>query len=223
MYKLHESYWCGAMDVEMIYRSHCDWTAWANSDEDVTPHSVGKFTPFRREGKSPKLSQKALSAKAWAWKEDKKWADQVSDTASTVSTLAELPLVVEDELEVENTFVTLKKPAARRRSSCPPRIRTPCTVMLRHLPNRAKQQRIDDHVQALGFTEYKLHLPIDARTGVNKGYCFVRFYDEETAAEFCRSVDQTQLPAAPGTSSGSSKRLTAVLAANQTASLRPRY
>lgn len=215
-------YWQPQLDV--ISQSYNEWAKWASSEEDLSPRSTKPLTPFRDAAARKPSSPKTPGPQDFKFEESKKWADQMSDTASTVSTLADLPpVLVEEQLKVENTFVTVKSPSARRRSSCPPRIRTPCTVMLRHLPNRAKQARIEDHVHSLGFKEYTLHLPIDARTGVNKGYCFIRFFDEETAAEFCRSVHETQLPAAAGSSSGSSKRLMAVLAANQAASLHPRY
>ena len=45
----------------------------------------------------------------------------------------------EQPIHVKHTFVTIHEhPPQRRRRSCPPRIRTPCTVMVRHFPNRAQ-------------------------------------------------------------------------------------
>jgi hypothetical protein len=127
------------------------------------------------------------------------------------------------EMPVKNTFISLPvevpEGSRRRNESCPPRIRTPCTVMLRHIPNRAKLPRIEEHLHALGFHGCGVHLPLDARTGVNKGYAFVRLDGEEMAAAFCAAVFQTRLPGA----SSSSKRLMAVPAANQGAPLRPRH
>ena len=155
-----------------------------------------------------------------------------SDTASTASSedsklklistmsaeLKELPFLAPD-FEVTKTFVTVKPAAAKRRSSCPARVHTPCTVMLRNLPNRAKQSRIEDHMNLLGFNEFGIYLPLDNHTGVNRGYAFVRLEDEETAKCFMKAVERTKLP---DTSAVSSKRLTTVFAANQGAPLRPR-
>jgi RNA recognition motif-containing protein len=91
--------------------------------------------------------------------------------------------------------------------------------MLRNLPNRAKLERIEEHLKKLGFAGAGLYLPLDTRTGVNRGYCFVRFVDEAEAARFCASVHNSRLP---GTTANCKKRLVAVLAANQGAPLRPR-
>jgi len=107
------------------------------------------------------------------------------------------------------------RPAASvRSSSAPPRVTIPLTVMLRNLPNRAKQARVEEHLMSLGFMQFQLHLPIDARTGVNKGYAFIRLPDEQTARSFCEKVDQTQLPG-PQAGCGSRKKLVAVVAASQ--------
>lgn len=92
----------------------------------------------------------------------------------------------------------------------------PATLMLRNLPNRAKKDRIEEHMHSLGFHDFELHLPIDSRTGVNKGYAFIRLSDEATALRFIASVEQTQLP---GGNSTSTKQLTAFFAANQGAPL----
>jgi len=92
----------------------------------------------------------------------------------------------------------------------------PATLMLRNLPNRAKKDRIEEHMHQLGFQEYELHLPIDSRTGVNKGYAFIRLPSEVTAPALHRAVEKTQLP---GGNSTSTKLLTAFFAANQGAPL----
>lgn len=146
-------------------------------------------------------------------------AGEAGSCASTCSGASALPFP-EQELVVANTFITLPLEgagAARRASSCPPRIRTPCTVMLRNLPNRAKPAKVEEHATALGFREFQAHLPIDARTGVNKGYAFVRFPDEAAALRFCAAVHGTRLPGTLST-----KRLVAVKAANQGGPLKPR-
>lgn len=90
--------------------------------------------------------------------------------------------------------------------------------MLRHLPNRCKRERIEEHVRSLGFPNFTMHLPLDTRTGVNKGYCFVRFQESHDAWLFCQRVFDTQIV---GTKA-STKRLMAILAANQGAPLKPR-
>lgn len=98
----------------------------------------------------------------------------------------------------------------------PPRSSAPATLMLRNLPNRAKKDRIEEHMHSLGFFDFELHLPIDSRTGVNKGYAFIRLPDEGTALKFITAVEKTQLP---GGNSTSNKLLTAFFAANQGAPL----
>merc|ERR1719253_2118582 len=119
-----------------------DWAAWAVSDEDCSPRRSDKVAVLE----SPRSDTKP-------------GMDQHSDSASTAATdeddkRTKLPFPVQ-EFTVNNTFIELSAPAAWRRSdSCPPRIRTPCTVMLRHIPNRAKQARIEEHLSALGFPEY---------------------------------------------------------------------
>merc|ERR1719253_1092748 len=89
-----------------------------------------------------------------------------------------------------------------------------CKVMLRNLPNRAKKQRGAAFVKDLGFGALQLQVPIDEKTGINKGYAFVRFQSRQEAQRFCDTVSDTQLPGPPGATS-SLKRLTAVFAQRQ--------
>jgi RNA recognition motif-containing protein len=122
----------------------------------------------------------------------------------------------QQEYFLTKTFVAVPDeapthPGARRRTrSSPPSFSVPVTVMLRNLPNRAKSAKVLEHVKDLGFPSFKLHVPIDCRSGVNKGYCFVQLPSMELAAKFCSAVDQTQLPA-----SGSTKKLHAMFACDQ--------
>jgi len=121
---------------------------------------------------------------------------------------------------LSNTFVAVEEEepprgARRRTQSAPPDVAVPVTVMLRNLPNRAKASRVLEHVKELGFVNFKLHLPIDSRSGVNKGYAFVQLPTVELASSFCALVDQTQLAPLPGSCSGSSKKLTAMYACDQ--------
>jgi len=120
----------------------------------------------------------------------------------------------QQEYFLTNTFVAVPDDApagARRRTrSSPPSVSVPVTVMLRNLPNRAKSAKVLEHVKDLGFPSFKLHVPIDCRSGVNKGYCFVQLPNMDLAAKFCSAVDQTQLPA-----SGSTKKLHAMFACDQ--------
>jgi hypothetical protein len=121
--------------------------------------------------------------------------------------------------KVEKTFVTVKPEAiaspssARRNQSCPPRVAQPCTVMLRNLPNRAKARRIEEHLNNLGFKDFTMYLPLDPRTGVNKGYVFVRLADRASALAVIQAIHHTRLPDVPG--SRSHKKLTAAFAVDQ--------
>jgi len=209
--------WRALEEQNRILESSHKWAAWAWGDET--------------EGLATKaLSAKALCKleKAMSFETASTAASTDSDTATTCSDdvvrtpmkLKELPCLVED-YEVEKTFITVRPAggARKRESSCPARIHTPTTVMLRNLPNRAKQDRIEEHLRKLGFADAGLYLPLDTRTGVNRGYCFIRFVEEATAQRFCKAVHQTRLP---GTTSNCVKRLVAVFAANQGAPLRPR-
>jgi hypothetical protein len=177
------------------------------------------------------VDESALSWAAWAWCEDdipvpdrqpedsKSAKEEVRSDASTCATEDEALPFPPQPFAIENTFVSLPAPARKRTESCPPRIHTPATVMLRNIPNRTKEPRIEEHLRSLGFGECGMHLPMDNRTGVNKGYAFIRLPDEETAKRFCEVVQGTSLL---GRVSSSAKRLVAVFAANQGRPLRPR-
>jgi hypothetical protein len=217
----YDAQWRVQATQELLRVSGEQWAAWAWTDETEV------------------LAAKPLCAKVLGEKDARDKALMKLETASTVAStdadtattcsddvartplkLKELPCLAED-YEVEKTFVTVRPAGGsrKRESSCPARIHTPTTVMLRNLPNRAKQDRIEEHLQQLGFAEAGLYLPLDTRTGVNRGYCFIRFMDEKTALRFTKAVHQTRLPS---TTSNCVKRLVAVFAANQGAPLRPR-
>jgi len=211
--------WLALEEKNRILESSERWAAWAWGDES----EGAMLKPLCAKA----LCEKALGEKALSLETASTAASTDSDSATTCSEdvlrtpmkLKELPCLVED-FEVEKTFITVRPVGSRKReSSCPARIHTPTTVMLRNLPNRAKQDRIEEHLRKLGFAESGLYLPLDTRTGVNRGYCFVRFMDEASAQRFCKAVHNTRLP---GTTSNCVKRLVAVFAANQGAPLRPR-
>lgn len=135
-----------------------------------------------------------------------------------VQSFAELPREV---FAIRNTFVEVEEAVedagARRRSrSCPRNFtRTKAersTVCLRNLPNRVQPARLEAHLEEIGFAceVEAMHMPLDRKTSVNKGYAFLKFTDEDTALEFITSVEGTQLHG-----SRSSKRLTACFAARQ--------
>lgn len=85
------------------------------------------------------------------------------------------------------------------------------TVMLRNLPNRAKTDRVREHVVAIGFPDVvKVSLPTDRKTGCNKGYAFLEFPDKRMALDFITQVSETQLAG-----SESPKRLEANLSKRQ--------
>jgi hypothetical protein len=205
------------MPTMNLEKSAKDWAAWTWTEEDTSPvfqlpRSVEKIC----------VDTASTAPSIGDWSDTASTASSLDFSFKRSSTMAteleELPFLAPD-FEVSKTFVTVKPAAAKRRSSCPARVHTPATVMLRNLPNRAKQDRIEEHMHSIGFHDFGIHLPIDSRTGVNKGYAFIRLEDEAMAKAFMKAVERTRLP---GTSSNSSKRLTAVYAANQGAPLRPR-
>jgi len=121
---------------------------------------------------------------------------------------AEQPTVA---YRVKRTFVTAgEEPAAKakRGASCPPdvlRMRHPLTVvMLANLPNKAKAEKVRAHVAKLQVEATDISMAFDRRTGVNRGYAFLKFPDEEAAAEFIAKVEGTQVEG-----SKSKKQLTA--------------
>jgi hypothetical protein len=196
--------------------SFWDWAAWAAGEDEVAPPQEEKL-PYRIQNTFVTVD-KGESAPPPSCK------DAAPDTASAESDST--AATEEDQLTRQSDFVhgrptsckatrsftspdlTGLKGAQKRSSSAPAKVRLNVTLMLRNLPNRAKPQRVEEHLNSLGFTEFTLHLPIDARTGVNKGYCFVRL-DESLAAAVCAKVDGTQL------GSGSKKKLCAVIAESQ--------
>jgi hypothetical protein len=137
---------------------------------------------------------------------------------TAVQSFAEVP---RETFTIRNTFVEVEEAvedagAKRRSRSCPRNFtRTKAersTVCLRNLPNRALPARLEAHLEEIGFAcEVEgMHMPLDRKTSVNKGYAFLKFTDEDTALEFITSVEGTQLQG-----SRSSKRLTACFAARQ--------
>lgn len=120
-----------------------------------------------------------------------------------------------EDFVVKNSFITLDEPrATKRERSCPPallqeRETGPTTmVMLRHLPNRATAAKVRAHLTGLGVSEaVSMQLPVDKKTGANRGYVFLSFTSEADARRFLADVEGTQLEG-----SKSAKRLTAVFA-----------
>lgn len=67
-------------------------------------------------------------------------------------------------------------------------------VMVRNLPNRCKLAALVAHLEACGVLEccFQIHLPVDPRTGVNKGYAFVQVVQDEQQ-RFMDTLTGTQL------------------------------
>jgi len=70
------------------------------------------------------------------------------------------------------------------------------TIRIGNLPNRAKPDRIKAFIDDLGMGECvdSIYIPLDGKTGVGKGYAFVHFMDEDTAAEFTHKAQGATLP-----------------------------
>lgn len=67
-------------------------------------------------------------------------------------------------------------------------------VMVRNLPNRCKLAALVAHLEAYGVLDccFQIHLPVDPRTGVNKGYAFVQVVQDEQQ-RFMETLSGTQL------------------------------
>lgn len=213
--------------------SFWDWVQWAAGEDEVLAPQDEKVS-YRIENTFVKVDRPAEPVKDdqsdGASTEPRPVKDDQSDGASTAEGAStnesdSTAATEEDALTRHKDFVVckaltspeLKSPRAaragrtsrtKRSASAPPKVRVSVTLMLRNLPNRAKPQRVEEHLNSLGYFEFTLHLPIDARTGVNKGYCFVRL-DDSLAEGMCEKVDGTQL------GSGSKKKLCAVIAESQ--------
>ena len=94
----------------------------------------------------------------------------------------------------------------------PPAGRGPCTLLLQNLPLRGRIIQVFDHLDSLGFSgayDY-VHLPIDKRTRMLKGFGFVNFTDPADAQRCLDCIAQTQLAG-----SKSKRTLTAAIGAQQ--------
>merc|ERR1719453_2085590 len=89
------------------------------------------------------------------------------------------------------------------------------SVMVRNLPNRAKLEHLCGHIAEMGLRPCvgAVHLPVDPRTGVNKGYAFVSVA-AENAQHFMDSLEGTQVQGFM-----SQKRISACLADKQNRAL----
>lgn len=69
-------------------------------------------------------------------------------------------------------------------------------VRIGNLPNRAKPGRLRAFASDLGLHAAvdSIYVPLDAKTGVGKGYAFVHFSDEASAHAFMRKADGQRLP-----------------------------
>jgi RNA recognition motif-containing protein len=58
------------------------------------------------------------------------------------------------------------------------------TVMIREIPSRYTQRNVSDEVSAVNANFDFLYMPPARKDGGSKGYAFVNFMDEESAARF---------------------------------------
>jgi hypothetical protein len=151
----------------------------------------------------------------WEW-EQRQAVQEPRVEKGPVQSFEALP---REAFKIRNTFVEVEEaaedaPAKRRSRSCPRNfmrtVQERTTVCLRNLPNRALPARLEAHLEEIGFAFEAMHMPLDRKTSVNKGYAFIKFTDEDTALDFITCVEGTQLGG-----SRSSKRLTACFAARQ--------
>jgi hypothetical protein len=176
-----------------VQESSRKWAAWVWGDEGEESFVQPLSASLLRE----KDGAQALETASTAASTESDTATTCSDVTRTPMKLKELPCLAED-YEVEKTFVTVRPVSGsrKRESSCPARIHTPTTVMLRNLPNRAKLVRFQEHLINLGGADLyeSVYMPVDTRTGMNKGYAFVHFKSQALAAKFTAKVAGTKLP-----------------------------
>jgi len=92
------------------------------------------------------------------------------------------------------------------------------SIMVRNLPNRVKLEHLMRHLGELGLQEAcgSIHLPVDPRTGVNKGYAFVsvaaavapRFIDQVEGTKISGFLSQKRVSASWADKQRTGKRVT---------------
>ena len=85
------------------------------------------------------------------------------------------------ELVEKNTFLTVEKVTSRRRcSSCPSTSRPGpvCNIIVRNIPCRYDRRRILIFILRHGVVFAAVNLPMDRKSGNNKGYFFLEVPDE---------------------------------------------
>jgi hypothetical protein len=68
------------------------------------------------------------------------------------------------------------------------------TVMIREIPSRYTQRNVSDEVSAVNANFDFLYMPPARKDGGSKGYAFVNFMDEESAARFIAEFQATHSP-----------------------------